>query len=312
MPISIVHLRYLIVIVLLSIEATPVWAQTESENPTGTQFNAELSVGGEYDSNVAVDEVDINSSESDYALTMSAKLESHSTLSSSTELDFSYNYSQSLYKEFSKVNRQTHILGSNLELDMGKLDGGVSFFYIDSRLDNEKFLRFYRVSPSISGFIAKKWFARGAYVYSDKTIHNSSQRDALNNAGEFDIYYFHRGLRSYFNLGYQYKNEDAVADEYDYGSNNLKLRYIHRFDLLRKVATLELAVRYEDRDYTSPTPSIEERRSDQRQRWRIDLEIPVIERGALKFYAVYGDNQSNLPRADYDQNIIGTRFVYAW
>ncbi len=288
------------------------WAEKEADNTSDTQFDMELSIGGEYDSNVAVDEVDLSSSQSDYALTMNAKLEAHSSLSSKADLNLSYDYSQSLYKEFSEVNRQTHILGSNLALDMGKFDSGLSLYYIDSRLDHNKFLTFYRASPSVSGFISKKWFARGAYVYSNKSIERNSQRDAISNTAEFDIYYFHRGLRSYFNIGYQYKNEDAEAEEFDYWSGNAKLRYIRRFDLLEKVATLELAFRYEDRNYTSPTPSIGDDRADQRQRWRIDLEIPVIERGAIKLYASYGDYESNLPRADYDQSIIGMRFIYAW
>lgn len=295
--------------VITSLCSHHAWGEQEPEDTT---FNAELSIGGEYDSNVTVDEVDLNSSQSDYALTMNAKLESHTPLPNETKLDLSYNYSQNWYSEFSEVNRQTHILGSSFELDMGKLDGGISLFYIDSRLDKENFLTFYRISPSITGFIAKKWFLRAAYFYSDKDIERSSQRDAVTNAGEFDAYYFRRGLRSYFNVGIQYKDEDANAEEFDYKSGNLKFRYIHRFDLFSRVATLELAFRYEDRDYTSPTPSIDENRSDQRQRWRIDLEVPVIERGAIEFYGAYGDYDSNLPRADYKQNIIGTRFVYYW
>jgi len=306
------HPRKPLLCLLLAIVSQGTWGQDRPEDLPDTTFNAELSVGGEYDSNVTLDEVDLNSSQSDYALNMSAKLESHTALSTAAELDLSYNYSQSWYSEFSEVNRQTHILGSNFELDMGVLDSGISLFYIDSRLDKEKFLTFYRVSPSLAGFVSKKWFLRGAYVYSDKTIERSSRRDASSNAGEFDIYYFHRGLRSYFNVGIQFKDDDAKAAEYDYSSGNLKLRYIHRFDLFSKFATLELAFRYEDRDYKSPTPSINENRSDQRQRWRIDLEIPVIERGAIKFYGAYSNYKSNLPRADYKQNIVGTRFVYSW
>lgn len=311
MPLS-HHSCHLILAAIILLNADVSRAESETDDAQTTQFNVEVSVGGEYDSNVAVDEVDLNSSQSDYALTMGAKFEAHTKLSNTTELDLSYDYSQSLYNEFSEVNRQTHILGSNFDLDMGKLDGGVSLYYIDSRLDHNKFLTFYRASPSLSGFVAKKWFIRGAYVYSDKSIERSSERDAISNSGEVDVYYFYRGLRSYFNLGYLYKYEDAEAQEFDYRSGNLKLRYIQRFDIFTKVATLELAFRYEDRSYTSPTPSIQDERSDQRQRWRIDLEIPVIERGAIKFYVAYGDYQSNLPRADYDQNIIGTRFVYAW
>jgi len=281
-------------------------------NTQATQYSAEVAIGAVYDSNVVVEEVDISSSQSDYALTLNAKLGVRSQVSEKAKFDLSYNYSQNKYAEFSRVNRQTHILGANLELDTGKIDSGVSFFYINSRLDNHKFLEFYRVSPSLSGFLARKWFARGAYVYSDKTIENSAARDAVSNAGELDLYFFRRGLRSYFNFGYRYKYENAVASQYDYRSDSLKIRYIHRFDLLSRTATLGLAYRYEDRAYNSVTPGIDEKRADQRQRWRVDLEIPVIEKGAIQFYGGYGDYESNLPRADYDQSIIGTRFVYRW
>jgi hypothetical protein len=302
----------LLIVALASACTTSLWAQDSENNHPSLEFGAEIRVGGEYDSNVAVDEVDLNSAQSDYSAIMGAKLEANSTLSNTVDLDFSYDFSQSIYKEFSAVDRQTHILGSNLSIDMGKIDGGLSLFYIDSRLDNKKFLQLSRVSPSLSGFISKKLFARGAYVYSDKVIERNNQRDAISNSGEIDIYFFRRGLRSYFNVGYLYKDEDAQTEEYDYKSGNIKVRYIHRFDLLSRVATLELGYRYEDRDYRSATPSIGEVRSDERHRWRIDFELPVIERGAVKFYATYGDYRSNLPRADYDQNIIGTRFVYAW
>jgi len=298
-----------VLILLIGAVATSAFGQDESDS---TQFIAEVGIGGEYDSNVTIDEVDLSSSQSDYGLTLDAKLGAHSSLSENTELDLSYDYSQTTYSEFSLVNRKTHILGSSLDFDLGDLDSGVSFFYIHSRLDNKKFLEFYRISPSLSGFLAKKWFARGAYVYSDKNIESNNERDAVSNSAEFDLYYFRRGLRSYFNFGFQYKDENARAREFDYTSGNLKLRYIHRFDLLARVATLQIALRFEDRNYSSVTPDIEKRRDDQRERWRVDLKIPVTEQAAVQLYAGYSDYDSNLPRADYSQTILGTRFVYRW
>ena len=298
-----------VLIFLTGIYAAAAFSQEDNDS---IAFVAEVGIGGEYDSNVSVDEVDLNSSQSDYGLTLDAKLGAHTKLSDNTELDLSYDYSQTNYSEFSLVNRKTHILGSSLDFDMGKLDSGVSFFYIQSRLDNKRFLEFYRVSPSISGFLAKKWFARGAYVYSDKIIENRSERDAVSQSAELDLYFFLRGLRRYFNFGYQYKYENAKAKEFDYKSGNLKVRYIHRFDLFSKVATLQLALRYEDRSYLSATPDIDKNRDDKRERWRIDLKMPVTEKAAVQFYAGYSDYDSNLPRADYTQNILGTRFVYRW
>lgn len=287
-------------------------AQEKPAKLPPAKFSAELGIGAEYDSNVSVDEVDLSSNQGDYALTLDAGLEASKQISEKVDVSATYDVSQNFYEEFSEVNRQTHILGTDLSVDTGATDSGFSFFYINSRLDNEKFLELYRFSPYISGFLAKKWFARGAYVYSNKSIENRPDRDADTHSGELDLYFFRRGLRSYFNLGYRYRDEDAEAQRYDYTSNSVKLRYIHRFDLFSRIAKLELAWRYEDRSYSSITPSIGEDRQDDRHRWRMDFEIPVVGSSALQIYYGYADYSSNYPSADYTQNLVGTRFLYRW
>ncbi|MDG2273889.1 MAG: surface lipoprotein assembly modifier [Halioglobus sp.] len=299
--------------ILAAISASLAGAAEEESSLAGPRFSAELGVGIEYDNNIAVEEVDRATNESDYALILSAGLGVRQDLSDTIEVGATYDYNQNIYKEFSQVDRQTHILGTSLNLALTKVDTGISLFYINSRLDGEPFLQLYRASPSISGFLAKKWFARGAYVYSDKRIENRPGRDAVANAVEADAYYFRRGLRSYFNLGYRFRNEDANKDRYDYDSHSVKLRYIHRLELFSRIAKLELAWRYEDRAYSSITPSIAEKRDDKRHRWRLDFEVPVLaDSSAVQFYYGYADYDSNLPSADYDQTIIGTRFVYRW
>ena len=149
-------------------------------------------------------------------------------------------------------------------------------------------------------------------MYSDKTIHDRQGRDASTNAAEADAYYFVRGLRQYFNLGYRFRHENADADQYDYESNAVKLRFIQRFELFSRLTKLELAWRYEDRNYRSDTPSIGEKRHDKRNRLRLDYEVPIIAGAAVQFFAGYADYESNYQPADYDQTIVGTRFLYNW
>ncbi len=284
-------------------------------SPSGPEFSANAAIGAEYDSNVSVEEVDRVSSESDYALTIDLGVGVSQQISRNTELALSYDYGRSDYREFSAVDRQTHILGADLALDMDKVDTNLTAFYINSRLDNEKFLELYRISPAVSGFLSKKWYARGAYIYSDKSIENSPERDADTHAGEGDLYYFLRGLRSYFNLGYRFRDEDAVDDTLDYRSHGLKLRYIHRFELFSRMTKLELAWRYEARDYSTLNPDIGdagEERDDNRHRWRVDYEVPVWAGGAMQFYYSYADYDSNYEPVDYTQSIAGTRFIYRW
>jgi len=294
---------------LASAVALPVATAEESKK---TEFSAEVGVGAEYDSNVSVDELDVTASQSDYALILDAELQLEQQLTETTDLTLTYDFSQANYDEFSRVDRQTHLLGADLGADLGAVNTGLTLYYINARLDGDAFLEYYRGSPYVSGFLAKKWFARGAYVYSDKAIEQNPGRDAESHAGEFDLYYFNRGLRSYFNLGYKFKDEDAQADRFDHRSNNLKLRYIHRFDVWEDVLKLELSWRYEDRDYTSITPSIGEERRDKRHRWKIDMEYPFLEKGTFQLYGGYADYDSNFPRADYDQHVVGTRLSWRW
>lgn len=287
-------------------------AEAKEEQRKGPEFSADLGIGLEYDSNVSVEEIDSTRSESDYALNLDLGLELNQSLTEKTELAVTYDFAQTNYRDFSEVDRQTHILGTDLAWDLDKLDSNLSLFYIHSRLDGDKFLELYRVSPALSGFLAKKWFARGAYVYLDKSIADRPERDAETHAGEFDLYYFLRGLRSYFNIGYRYRDEDAVAEELDYQSHSVKLRYIQRFELFARMTKLELAWRYEDRDYGSIHPDIGEKRADERHRWRADYEIPLWAGGALQLYYSHADYNSNYEPVDYTQDIAGTRFIYRW
>lgn len=292
--------------------ASHAWSGESGGKAAPARFSAEVGMGGEYDSNVTVDEVDLSTSQGDYALIIDAGVEASKALTQKFEISGTYDISQTLYKEFSRVDRQTHILGTDMSLDFDQVDAGMSVYYILSRLDNNKFLDVSRISPSISGFLARKWFTRGAYVYFDKSIKNRPERDATTHAAEADLYYFFRGLRTYFNLGYRYRDEDAKGDQYNYTSNSVKLRYIQRFEIFSRIAKLEMSWRYEDRGYSSPTPSIGEDRDDQRHRWRVDFEIPIVGRSSLQFYSGYADYESNYPQADYTQTVVGSRFLYRW
>jgi len=309
--------RALATLLTAGIACSSAWAQDQSGDEDNSDnrkadWSAEIGVGAEYDSNVSVDEIDTNSNESDTAMVLDAELGVSKPLSDNIEFSLSYDLSQSWYEEFDNLNRQTHIIGADLGVEVGKVDSGLSYYYINSRLDGDSFLESQRVSPYVSRFLSKKWYTRGAYVFSDKTLEERSERDAEFHAGEFDLYYFQRGLRSYFNFGIRYKDEDAESDEFDYQSGLIKLRYVRRFQLFSRLSRWELAWRYEDRDYSDPTPEIGEQRRDKRHRFKTDLEIPLFNNAEISLYYKYGDYQSNLERADYLQHVIGTRLQYSW
>ena len=59
-------------------------------------------------------------------------------------------------------------------------------------------------------------------------------------------------------------------------------------------------------------PTIGEPRNDDRLRVKADLEWLLTPHVTWQLYYSYGDYESNLPRADFTQTIIGTRLQYAW
>lgn len=275
--------------------------------PASTEISGGAAVGYEYDSNVAVDEVEQASGRGDNATVMDLDLALDQTFGETVKAGLSYGYSRTDYNQFSNFSRETHILGANLNVDLGDVAAGLGYFYIDALLDGDGFLNYQRLSPSLSGFVSKRWFLRGAYVYADKTIDQSPGRDAESHGGEFDVYFFWRGLRRYINAGYVYKTEDSVAPRFDFDAHSVKLRFLQRFDFYGELAAFELAARYEDRDYSAITPSIGEIRDDDRLRLKAELELPLNTWLVWQLYTSYGDYNSNLPAAAYEQTVVGTR-----
>ncbi|MFO7550521.1 MAG: surface lipoprotein assembly modifier [Haliea sp.] len=300
---------------VLPLGLAPLYVNAE-EAPPPTTYSAEFAIGGEYDTNVTIDELDTSIRQGDHALTLDGKVGLRKHFTGDTDLRLNYNFSQDMFQEFSRLNRQTHILGANLGVKMQPLDTGLSLFYVNSLLDGKGFLELYRVSPSLSGFINRKVFTRAAYIFADKRINDRSERDAQTHTGELDLYYFARGLRSYFNIGYRFRTEHANLERLDYEAHAAKLRYIRRIDFRNRVLKLELAYRYEERDYSGITPGIGtgegEERGDERHRWQADLEYPLSSHSALQVYAGYSDYKSNFPVSDYEQGVVGTRFIYRW
>lgn len=276
------------------------------------EFSAEVRVGGEYDANVTVEEVNMSSGRGDYAALLGGQLEYKRKFGGGTDWSLSYDASQTLYDELSDLNRQTHILSTDVKVELAEVNLGASYHYVNSQLDGDDFLTLNRTSPYFSTFLSRQWFVRVAYVYTDKEVMERPERDANTGTGEADLYWFRSGLRSYFNLGYRYKDENARGARFDHRSNSLKLRYVQRFELFGRLAKLELAGRLEDRDYSSITPSIGEERDEQRYRVETELEIPVLGDAAVVLYHKYSDYDSNLERSNYSRHVAGARFLYRW
>lgn len=275
-----------------------------------TTFSGGGSLGIEYDSNVAVDEIERSSGLGDTARMLNVDLAIDHRFTDDTKGSLSYGYSEAKYAEFEQLSRTTEVLGANFSTKVGKVTLGANYFNIDAELDGQPFLTYERASPSISGFMSKRWFGRAAYVWADKTIENRPGRDAMSHSMETDLYYFWQGLRKYINVGYVYKKENSQAARFDYSSHAFKVRYQQRITIKDTLTRFEISARYELRDYSSITPLIGTKRNDDRLRLRAEYKVPISEHLSWNLYGGYSDYQSNLPTADYEQNVIGSSMEF--
>ena len=269
-------------------------------------LNANAALGAGYDSNVSVEEIERPSGEGDRFRSSDLQLDISNTVKGLTGT-VTYAYSRHSYEDFDNVNRETQTWGASLEGKLGNTRLGASYFAADADLADSPFLMYRRFSPHVSGFISRRWFLRGALVDAEKRITNRPGRAANSMAAEIDGYYFWRGLRRYFNVGYSYEQEDSRANLYDYGAHLFKLRMIQRFSMNGALGTFEVGGRFETRDYTDITPQIRAERDDTRTQLRAELTLPLQEHLHWRIYARYGNYDSNLPSVDYEDAVFGTQ-----
>ena len=289
---------------LLTLVNVPMGAIAE------TQVGGSISVGYSYDDNVSVDEIETSSGRGDQAVEYGARLELKHSFTTALKTTLSASHTSTNYREFSALDRDTNAFSGNVAYDFSKTSASVNYFYINARIDGSDFLTYQRVSPAISFFTGKQWYWRLAYVSGNKDFETRRGRSATISGYEIDSYYFLQGLKSYFNFGVTTREEDSLAANYDYDSYSIKARWTNRFQWLDRDAKFELSIKYEDRDYLARSWGISELRSDQRLRTRARLTLETWKDTKLQMFVSYNDYTSNLPTADYEQQVAGLKFIY--
>ena len=280
-----------------------VWTKQAS---AGSEFELELAAGYAWDDNVGLDELERATGESDEVTSLEAQGSALFTFRERVSLRLSAGLTDDSYQKFSQVDRRTESIGVNLEAKLGKATVGINWFDVSADLDSDPFLTYERLSPYVSGFVSKKWFLRGEYVYGEKTIARRPGREAESHSASLDSYYFIQGLKRYAVLGYTFRADDARANRYDYNSHALKIRYVHRETIGRLPLEFEVEGKFEDREYKAPDPMIRTEREDTRWRFSTELRLIVSEYASIGLHLKNSDYDSNLPTASYSDLVVGT------
>ena len=273
-------------------------------------FSLELEAGTVYDSQLVVDEIDVEQSEGDVAFRFGADLEYQPVDTDSFELEFGYNFGQSVYLDFDDFNLQSHVADVNASTRIAGARVGARYAFSHYRLGGDSLFDMHTITPSISGFVADGLFARGFYTYNDKDFATLDGRDATGNQVGASVFKFFSDNAGFISVSGRWEEEDAVAAEFDYDGFVIGADLRIPITGSRSGPRLQFGVDYRERDYDSITPSIGEIRTEDRLRGDAELTVPISERFSVEVGYRYTDRNSNLPSADYTENRVSAGILF--
>ena len=282
-------------------------AQEAPPSTSGPAFTFEGKIGAEYNSNVAVQELDANTGQGDWAATLNARADVSGAPMDKLKLSAGYEFSQTLHDEFDAFDITLHRLYGDASYDFSGVTAGVMVNLAQANLDGDKYLTFTQVSPYVSHQFGDGLFVRVAYAATDKSFDGRPTRDAKSDAISGDAYFFLNGTKQYVAVGGKATKEDANDNTLDYDAGSARVRYLQRFPAFDRELTFRAGVEYEKRDYDAPTPSIGAPRSDKRSGVDFSLEAPINDTLFVEASYRYGDYQSNLASADYNEQVTSVK-----
>lgn len=266
-------------------------------------FSLGLEAGIAYDSNVGVAGVG-QSGEGDTVYHFGLDAGAEIGLTDNVSLNVAYGFSIDQYQDFSTFSQQNHSILAGLQAQLNDLTLGFTYTYIATLLDGDGFLNMQVISPSIAGFVSDSVYLRAAYTRYEKDFDTLNARDASSDIGNLDAFIFFDEYRSFLNLRATVEQEDADGSRFDYDGFAVGAFLELAVDGFGRENTLELGASYRKRDYENITPSIGTTRRDEKLEFEVALEVPLTEVAHIRGSYKNAVRTSNLPVADYNEQIV--------
>lgn len=283
-----------------------------AEDDTSRRWSITGSAGISYDDNVVQDELDVDSGSGDFAGLFEFSPSVALLRSETTELEVGYDLYQSLYFEEDQFDLQSHSLFGDAHHTLGGADLAFSYRWSHATLGGDDFLGSHSIRPSVGYALRPEWYAQLGYRFAARDF-ESAGRDSRAHGVSLDQYYFLADGKGHLRLAYRHELEDADAPELDHRAHHLSVGARlepARFALPRALFDrLEVGVAYTFAlyDYDHTTPSIGARREDTRHGLEFSLARQLREALTLHLEYEFTDAQSNLPSAEYAQNVVTLR-----
>jgi Tfp pilus assembly protein PilF len=260
------------------------------------------SVGAEYDDDVTRSELDVTSGESDMALVVELGGAYALIDRSLWQLEVGYDFYQSLYTEEDDFDLQSHSLSLDGSRELGPVTAGLGYRLVFSTLDGDDFLEIQALRPSLGMLMLPSWYVDMSLELQDRDFDESARDSDRTRLGITNYVFVQNRGRLAF--GYHMLDEDAEGPEFDYDGYELSLGLKAFLSISDRELELDMVFEYLDRDYDNITPSIGRKRDDRRKTLRIGVARRLGKVGEVRLDWERTDADSNLPSADYRQNVI--------
>lgn len=292
---------------LISLPCLVLANQQESPH----DWRIELETGIANDSIIVVDEIDNIATEGGDSAKLYTSVRYRYLASDELQYSAAYSFSTKNYRHSSELDTKLHILSGSFRNKWQRFSGGIRAHYIEAELGNKDFLQIEQISPYVSFFLNKYWYMDLSYRRASKEIFTDEDRSGSSDMLSADVYYFLQGTRHYWQIGSNYRQEEADNAQFTYNEQQIRLSYLYTFPVFGWDHELKLSYHYQRRDYDElMDPEIADFRLDKRNEWEVELTSNFTGRFTTTLLYSRSENDSNNPHQVYQQNALSLMFNY--
>jgi len=287
----------------------PALVHASSDNDTSLKWKAAFGLTLLNDSNVAIDDLDQNSTQGDSATKLSAKVGANLQLNEKLALRASASLTDKSFNEFDQFDLQTSLLSLQSSYEFSNFKLGAGIRSISTDLASSSFLSNQHLYAFATHRLNDRWFFRGELNFAEKEFDIESSRDTSKEQIGVDAYYFIDDTKNYWAFSIKLADEqsDTNNDKFSRDISSFKIRYSKLVPIYGRDIRFTSQIRFQSRDYDAIDPRIGEVRFDDRIRAKFSAEIPIKGNWFTLVEYDYSDYSSNLASADYSQNLFSVK-----
>ncbi len=273
-------------------------------------FTLTLGIGARSDSNVSVDDGDLNVRKGDESLLLSVAATFTPLATKKTTLRFGYSYEYAHNRDLTDFDLAVHSTSASLSRRFGKLTASVDYQYSHVLLGEHAYLDMHLVSPALSAFATPHLFVRASVSYLRKNFVTADRLDANTAMAGIDIYRFFANRKGYVAAGFRVDDEWTAGPQYRYGAWQASAGTQIPIKIGKIEAKVRFGYTYQRRDYSEITLAIGEKRHEQRSTFSASFDVLVRPGVTFRPQARFIDRHSNVALYDYRQQMFSATLLW--